>query len=87
MFLIRENAMKILVYAYSHCDSLFRCSKINCKNIVDKNATSEDVSKCKKYLIDSHYISANDIWDCVDFDLLPKGIDAAENIIKTEKTK
>lgn len=56
MFLIRENAMKILAYAYSHCDSLFRCSKVNCKNLVDENATIVDIGRCKKYLADSRYI-------------------------------
>lgn len=87
MFLIRENAMKILAYAYSHCDSLFRCSKVNCKNLVDENATIADIGRCKKYLADSRYILSGDISDCSDFEILVKGIDAAEDIIKNQVSK
>lgn len=82
MFLIRENAMKILVDVYKHCDKDFQMKPFHSEKY---NLNTEDFTKSLKYLQQSGYIENVESFNPDFLTITIKGIDKAEDIILDEQ--
>lgn len=78
MFLIRENAMKILADLYQRCNSNFQAQPLN-NNMYDFK--SDEFLKSFKYLIESGCVESDRGLAPSKIMLTIKGIDKAEDYI------
>lgn len=77
---IRANAMKLLSFLYPHCDTLFRCEKVDCSSLFNENYTMDDHGKATKYLKESNYIMTDTIGaENMSCEITAKGIDWVED--------
>lgn len=78
MFLIRENAMKILADVYQRCDSNFKAKPLN-NDMYDFD--SDNFVKSFNYLAQSGYVTSDRGLAPTTITITAKGIDKAEDYI------
>lgn len=84
MFLIRENAMKILADVYQHCDSNLNMNPFRSEKYI-KEIGDENFIKSMKYLQQSGCLEKTNNIMPNSVIITAKGIDKAEDFILTQQ--
>lgn len=82
MFLIRENAIKILIDIYKNCNSELKLN-INTKNF--DSIPEDNFSKSLNYLESAGYIKIHSLGGNKNAELTALGIDKAEDFILSQQ--